>query len=208
MSTVVDRYVIELDGDQAAVIAESEETARMLRDRLASGGPIRVRVALRDADDTEAHALTAETVPITILLEDDVEGHALSVRFPSAGAARDFEKRLVATGLLVGVVAASAVGIGVTQGLDRTTPAGAVAPIVQTAPTRDMDKELAPIVQTAPTRDMDKELAPIVQTAPTRDMDKELAPALQVDTSAATRDMDKELAPIVQQAPAGRAIAE
>jgi hypothetical protein len=200
-SSVPDQYVIKLEDGQAAVIAESQDVERLLRARLVESKGVRTRVSLRDTGDTEGHS-QSNVVAITLEIEGDVEGHAFSLRFPTADAARDFEKRMLATGLLVGTIAATAVGIGVGQGIQSTvSQLSQPAPIVQAGPaTRDMDKLSAPIVQTGPaTRDMDKLSAPIVQTGPaTRDMDKLSAPIVQ--TGPATRDMDKLSAPIAPPA--------
>jgi hypothetical protein len=191
-SSVPDQYVIKLEDVQAAVIAESQDVERLLRARLVESKGVRTRVSLRDTGDTEGHS-QSNVVAITLEIEGDVEGHAFSLRFPTADAARDFEKRMLATGLLVGTIAATAVGIGVGQGIQSTvSQLSQPAPIVQAGPaTRDMDKLSAPIVQTGPaTRDMDKLSAPIAPPA-TRDMDKLSSPIVQ--TGPATRDMDKDL---------------
>src|SRR5437763_10005033 len=178
-SAVGNQFIVELEDGQAAVIQDTEEAQR-LHALVTSWEKVPARITLRDSDDVEGHS-SSNTVAITLEIEGDTEGHALSLRFPTADAARDFEKRMLATGLLVGTVAATAIGIGVGQGIQSTvSPIAAPAPIVQTGPaTRDMDKDLTlPTIQIAPaTRDMDKELAPAQIAPATRDMDKELAPA-------------------------------
>src|SRR5439155_23621389 len=109
---------------------------------LADAEAVRTRVSLRDSGDTEGHSQAGNVVAITLEIEGDVEGHAFSLRFPTADAARDFEKRMLATGLLVGTIAATAVGIGVGQGIQSTvSQVSQPAPIVQAGPAaRDMDK--------------------------------------------------------------------
>jgi hypothetical protein len=192
-STVAEQYVINLEDGQAAVIAESEEARELLRRRLAESDKVQARVALRDTGDTEGHSAASNVVAITLDLDDDTEGHALSLRFPTAEAARDFEKRMLTTGLLVGTIAATAIGVGVGVGVQNITSQAAPAPIVQTAPTvRDMDRDIsAPIVQTAPTvRDTDRTIT-IPQTAPTvRDTDRNITTP---QTAPTVRDTDRDL---------------
>ena len=145
MSTAISRYVLAIEDEQYPVIAESDKAERFLETRMAESDSAPARVSLRDAGDTEGHQLST-VVAIDLQIGDDVEAHTFSLRFPSSEAARDFEKRFLTTGLLIGVVAAGAVGIGVGQGLQQVTTTTSVAPITQAAP-RDMDKELAPAVQ-------------------------------------------------------------
>ncbi len=194
MGTAVNTYVLTIEDEQYPVTPGNPDAERLLQSRLAEAQDLPARVSLRDGGDTEGHQL-AEVVAIDLGIGDDVEGHAFTLRFPSAEAARDFEKRFATTGILLGVLAAGAVGIGAGQALSQAAVRTDVAPIVTTTATRDMDKNLAPVVEAAP-RDMDKNLAPVVEAAP-RDMDKNLAPAVE----AAPRDMDKNLAPVQDSAP-------
>ena len=215
MSTAVDTYVLTIEDEQYPVIVESAEAERLLQSRGATADRVPARVSLRDTGDTEGHQL-ASFVAVDLRIDGDVEGHAFTLRFPSTEAARDFQKRLLATGAVLGVLAAGAVGLGVGQGLGQATAQSQAAPIVTTPATRDMDKELAPIAQVVPgdTSSIERgytpsslalqeaaessraiargALAPATEATP-RDMDKELAPSVTV----APRDMDKELAPPV-----------
>src|SRR5438034_1062900 len=121
MGTVaVDQFIVDLDDGQQAVIAEAAEARRFLRARLAEGDNLRTRIALRSSGDVEGHAASGDTVAVTLEVEGDTEGHALSLRFPTPQAARDFEKRMLATGLLVGTIAVGAIGIGLGQGIHPT----------------------------------------------------------------------------------------
>jgi hypothetical protein len=173
MSTAIaDQFIVELDDGQKAVIAETVEAERLLRGRLPEGDNLRTRIALSGDGDVEGHTASGNSVAVTLEIEGDTEGHALSLRFPTPQAARDFEKRMLATGVLVGTIAVGAVGIGLSQSAAQSAvgPAAQPAVVAPLAAPRDMDKELAPI---AAPRDMDKELAPI---AAPRDMDKDLSP--------------------------------
>ena len=160
MSTAIaDQFIVELDDGQEAVIAETVEAERLLRARLPEGDNLRTRIAISGGHDVEGHAASSDTVAVTLEIEGDTEGHALSLRFPTPQAARDFEKRMLATGVLVGTIAVGAVGISLAQSATQTAVGRAAQPAVVApiAAPRDMDKELAPI---AAPRDMDKDLSP------------------------------------------------
>ncbi|MEO8228664.1 MAG: hypothetical protein ABI628_02760, partial [Chloroflexota bacterium] len=89
----------------------------------------RVRVELAE-DDTSGHGLDATSVSIALRFDDDVEGHALSLHFPTAQKADEFRKRLLATGIVAGALV---VGVTAAQ-LTSTAPAINTGPIVAPAP--------------------------------------------------------------------------
>jgi hypothetical protein len=89
----------------------------------------RVRIELAE-DDTSGHALDATSVSIALRFDDDVEGHALSLHFPTAQKADEFRKRLMATGIVAGALV---VGVTAAQ-LTSTAPATNTGPIVAPAP--------------------------------------------------------------------------
>jgi hypothetical protein len=83
-----------------------------------------------DENDVEGHSQGDGTV--TLLISDDVEGHAFTLRLPSAEAARDLQTKLLATGALVGVVVVGATVAQVAPDLSiGTGPAAAPAPITR-----------------------------------------------------------------------------
>ncbi len=84
------------------------EISKWVRDLLESGRKVRVR---SDGKDVSGHAMS-DTVGVIIYGDDDTEGHALTLRLPNTEAARDLQKKLLATGALVGVIVA---GVGVAQ---------------------------------------------------------------------------------------------
>ena len=90
------------------------ETERRLNARLRSGDEraLKVRIAPAGDQDVEGHALAGaeRSVLIKVGLDDDTEGHAISVRFPSAADADKFRRRLMTVGLLTGSVAIGSVG--------------------------------------------------------------------------------------------------
>ena len=139
--------------------------------------PDPAQVEIREATDQDVsgHTASATSVSVTVRFpggdDDDVEGHALSLRFPDMQAAREFEKRMLATGALVAVFAVGAVGaVGVaSQGTSNSVagPQAAPAPAQYAPAVRDRDRDLN-IPQYAPTiRDTDRDLnIPAAPAAP------------------------------------------
>jgi hypothetical protein len=123
-STAADQpFTVVLDDDETSV---AEGLLRRV-----DAGPTwaKHRVTLElDEGDTSGHALDATSVSISLHFDDDVEGHALSLRFPTAQKANDFRKRLLATGIVAGALV---VGVTAAQ-LSGTVPA-TTSPIVAPA---------------------------------------------------------------------------
>ena len=140
-------FTIVLDDDESTV-AEGR-----LRDL--DAGPTwaknRVRITL-DEGDTSGHSLDAAAVSVSLRFDDDVEGHALSLHFPTAEKADEFRKRLVATGvvagaLIVGVTAAQlSTTIPASTSLAAPAPAAAPVPIVVQEGTQYISAAPVPIV--------------------------------------------------------------
>jgi hypothetical protein len=86
---------------------------------------MRVQIDPTEEGDTEGHVLATKALVSLRLLddEDDTEGHAISVHFPTAEAARDFRKKLMLTGAIVGSVTIA--GLGVGAGLSQIPNVGA-----------------------------------------------------------------------------------
>jgi len=115
----------------------------------------RVRIVL-DEGDTSGHWAAQSDLTVSLLFEDDVEGHALSLHFPSAQKADEFRKRLLAGGIVAGALIVGVSAAQLTASVP-TTSVVAPAPIVAPAP--------APIAQplTNP-RIPAEDLAPVVST--------------------------------------------
>jgi len=117
------------------VLDDDETTVAEGRLRELDAGPTwakhRVSLKLDDAD-TSGHAM-ATAVAVTLTFDDDVEGHALSLHFPTADKADEFRKRLLATGVVAGalVVGVTAAQLAATAPSTSTTPVAAPAPITQ-----------------------------------------------------------------------------
>jgi hypothetical protein len=74
---------------------------------------VSVRIAPPDEADVEGHAFSATLKSVWLrvnLDDDDTEGHAISVHFPTVDEAEKFRKRLMAAGLLTGAVVLGSVG--------------------------------------------------------------------------------------------------
>jgi hypothetical protein len=135
------------DIDVTAVMDEAGQA--WLKSAMAGKQAIEVQLRPSEDDDVRAHAVDGGVVVVVTIgggEDDDVEGHAMSLHFPSMEAARDFERRLLATGLIAGTVAVSIVGVGVTSQSHSgagsiAAPLAGDAPTVQYAPTaRDTDR--------------------------------------------------------------------
>jgi hypothetical protein len=80
-------------------------------------------------EDVEGHGGGGRSTMV-MRISDDVEGHAFTLRLPSAEAARDLQTKLLATGALVGVVVVGATIAQTAPDLSiGTTPGAAPAPI-------------------------------------------------------------------------------
>jgi hypothetical protein len=108
-------------GDQRVAMAISDpQTEARLRERIAKrSGAISVRLAPASASDVEGHVFQAAQRSVAINLqmdEDDVEGHAISLRFPTLEEADKFRRNLIAAGVLAGtLVVGSAGAIAITS---------------------------------------------------------------------------------------------
>jgi len=95
------------DQQANAAIRSSDDEAwvKQLSD---SGKTVRIRVP-EDAD-TEGHESSAAVIVVVDADDDDVEGHALSLHFPSVQEANDFRRNLIAAGVLTATLAVGAAG--------------------------------------------------------------------------------------------------
>src|SRR5262245_31545525 len=114
----------------AQLLVAQDQTSEWLRNKLATTGSVRVRVAPSD-DDVSGHASDDRAAAVTLFIDgddEDVEGHTLTLRFPTAKDAMDFQRKLLLTGALVGTVALGAVGANVIS-QSQAGPLTAPAPI-------------------------------------------------------------------------------
>jgi hypothetical protein len=142
-NTAEQPFTIVLDDDEST-IAEGR-----LRDL--DAGPTwaknRVRISLEEGD-TSGHSLDAAAVSVSLRFDDDVEGHALSLHFPTAEKADEFRKRLIATGVVAGALI-----VGVTAAQLSTTipsPTSLAAPAPAAAPVPMVVQEGTQYISAAP----------------------------------------------------------
>ncbi len=142
-------YTIELGDDteghkkffRFAPEGDDEWLDRIL-DLKPGSAEIRLRAAGEDEDDTEGHR-GRSSLALRVIVEsgdDDTEGHAISIHFPSKDEADAFRKRLLVTGVLVGSVALGAgAGIGLSSlaGDDAGTAGAAQSTTTGSAWTQD-----------------------------------------------------------------------
>ena len=128
------QYVIELgSGDRA--IVDADDTG-WLEEKLRRE-PGKTFRFLPDDNDTEGHWRGGPHVRVMIDDEDEVEGHALSIHFPTVAEADAFRRRLMLTGVLVGTVAigtAAGVGLSALQSTDTGSSTGAATVATQAGP--------------------------------------------------------------------------
>lgn len=159
-----DTLIVSDHGLVASVEFEDQEDAIRLRALLESRGDNATPVQLVAAPgaDVEGHA-ALRSVELTLRLdENDVEGHAISVQFPTAADANRFRRNLIVGGVLAGSIVlgtAGAIAItsqaaspadsthtqqtpayerpadrGLLEGVDMTTPVNAAAPVIGATP--------------------------------------------------------------------------
>ena len=125
-------FVIEMEDDteghavRRAVIEPDD--SQWLEDRLRQdNGKTNFRIVLRDEDeqDTEGHDGSGTTLRLDLVDDDDTEGHAIAIHFPSRADADAFRRRLLVTGVLVGTVALGAAGGVGLSALQSDADAGA-----------------------------------------------------------------------------------
>lgn len=125
-------------GDQPfAIVVDDEGTTVEGRWRAIDAGPTwaKHRVAIRlDEQDTSGHIQDALSIPISLSFEDEVEGYALSLRFPDADKADQFRMRLIATGVVAGGLVVGVTAAQLSSTIPSTTYVAAPAPLAAPAP--------------------------------------------------------------------------
>jgi len=123
--------------DRPFTVVFDDETLVEGKLRRVDAGPTwakhRVSIVLDDAD-TSGHAFDPTSLAISLRFDDDVEGHALSLHFPSPQQADAFRRRLIATGVLAGALVVGVTAAQLSTGATATTSIAAPAPLVQTVP--------------------------------------------------------------------------
>jgi hypothetical protein len=121
-------FVIDL-GDEGRAVVEADD--RQWLEEKARREPGSTRLNLRyDDSDTEGHSgYRATTIRVIAEGDDDTEGHAIAINFPTREEADAFRKRLLVTGVLAGTIAlgaAGGIGLANLSSGDEAGNAGAV----------------------------------------------------------------------------------
>ena len=97
--------------DQASI----NQLKRLMRDPKWSRRMVRVATL---PGDTSGHMIADDTLTVSLGIDGDVEGHTMTLHFPSAEEARRLQKRLLITGVLAASIVAGAAGanLAVQQG--------------------------------------------------------------------------------------------
>ena len=105
---------LEPDDTQGHATLRVTDDDGWLKDRAGESGS--TRITLKAIGDTEGHEASSTVTLRAFGDDDDTEGHAISVHFPSREEADAFRRRLMLTGVLAGTIAVGAVaGIGVAN---------------------------------------------------------------------------------------------
>jgi hypothetical protein len=120
MASAAEGHTLTIGEQRVAMEIADPKAESRLRERLAKrSGPVSVRLAPASAGDVEGHVfqVAQKSVAINLQLdEDDVEGHAISLHFPSLEEAEKFRRNLIAAGVIAGtLVIGSAGAIAVTS---------------------------------------------------------------------------------------------
>ena len=117
------------DADEALIDAADAAIIERVERFLASGGQPAVMIRPSDNDATGHVLVATPDLEVEVLIDDDTEGHTLNLHFPTAQAARDFQLKLIATGVLAGTLVVAGVGITAAPSIHL----GAVSPVAVTS---------------------------------------------------------------------------
>ncbi len=114
MGRAAEGHTLTIGEQRVAMELGDPKAEARLRARIAKrNGAISVRLAPASASDVEGHAFGVAQSSVAINLqmdEDDVEGHAISLRFPSLEEAEKFRRNLLAAGVLAGTLVVGSAG--------------------------------------------------------------------------------------------------
>ncbi len=108
------QFVIDLGNEQRAVV-EPDDAAWLQEKLRREPGSTRLEIRYDDAD-TEGHGGHNTKFKVIVDSDDDTEGHAIALNFPTREEADAFRKRLMLAGVLAGtIVLGTAGGIGLAN---------------------------------------------------------------------------------------------
>jgi hypothetical protein len=113
----------------ATISTPSPESEARLRALVAERGPaLRIRLDAPADFDVTGHELDATSLILHVVDEDDTEGHTIRLHFPKIQDAKQFEQRLIATGVIAGTLVIGGSGLALSQAL----PESGAGPSTQT----------------------------------------------------------------------------
>ncbi|MEO8510271.1 MAG: hypothetical protein ABI534_03415, partial [Chloroflexota bacterium] len=114
--------------DGTIVFGDARQQERFREALKRRGGRSHIKLAASDEPDTEGHSVNPSTSVVIRLDDDDTEGHAFAIHFPTRQQADDLRRRLLLAGALTGTIALSGIGVAaLNSGNVNTVPeAGAV----------------------------------------------------------------------------------
>ncbi|HET8586771.1 MAG TPA: hypothetical protein VFM74_02740 [Candidatus Limnocylindria bacterium] len=127
MST--DQLLVDLGDVQGHASVERSDAQPFidLLKRRPAGDRIAIRLSpIDDADDVEGHAQSTSVTVLAGPADDDVEGHSISLRFPTAREADTFRRNLMAAGALTGAIVVSGAAIALRPAAPATSSTSAV----------------------------------------------------------------------------------
>lgn len=98
------------DGTIAEARTTDPATATKLRKAMRDPQWSRRSVRVASAPGDVSGHLAGDSVAVSVTLDDDVEGHTMTLRFPSAEDAKRLQQRLIVGGILAASIAVGAVG--------------------------------------------------------------------------------------------------
>ena len=108
-----DQLTVDFGDTQGHAYVAPEDARRILEalGNKPDGDRLGIRFSLGDDDDVEGHSQTRFVTVLAGPLDDDTEGHAISLHFPTTHDADAFRRRLLATGVITGALIIGGVGI-------------------------------------------------------------------------------------------------
>lgn len=128
MERAAEGHTLTIGEQRVAMEIADPKAESRLRERLAKrSGPVSVRLVPSQAGDVEGHVLQSVQQSVVINLqmdEDDVEGHAISLHFPSLEEAEKFRRNLLAAGVIAGTLVVGSAGAIAISSNQAANPGG------------------------------------------------------------------------------------
>lgn len=123
-----DQLTVDFGDTQGHAYVAPEDAQRILEalSQKPEGDRLGIRFSLGEDDDVEGHLQSRFVTVLAGPIDDDTEGHAISLHFPTTHDADAFRRRLLATGVITGALIIGGVGIALQPGTSASV-AGSVS---------------------------------------------------------------------------------